>query len=68
MKQPSWEIFAMEKNRRRVLNVALNIAKGTHLEPKVYERMLLEQFVQGELTLDQVMYRLDVHQQYNPFA
>ena len=51
--------LATPEARQRALTVALNIAKGTPLEPRKYERMMLDQFVRGELTLGQVLERLE---------
>ena len=51
--------FADEATRRRALTIVLRIAEGIQLEPKAYERMLLEQFVHGQLPLDQVLERLE---------
>lgn len=46
--------FWNSSNRRKAVDFALNMVKDTQLEPGVYERMLLEQFVQGEITLEEV--------------
>jgi hypothetical protein len=48
-----------EQGRRRAVTVALTLTENTHLAPKHYERMLLEQFVRGELTIDQVVAKLE---------
>lgn len=53
LKRPN-ALLADEQGRRRLVTVALNIAQGTPLAPKQYERMLLDQFVRGALTLDEV--------------
>lgn len=57
-------LTSTEQGRRRLVTVALNIVKGTALEPKEYERMLLEQFVHGNLTIDQVIQRLEQNAAY----
>lgn len=44
--------------RQRQLRELLRGAAGTHLEPTAYERQLLSQFEQGQLTLGQVLQRL----------
>ncbi|WP_046243459.1 hypothetical protein [Hymenobacter terrenus] len=44
-----------EQGRRRILDVILNITKGTALEPQLYEQVLLDQFVRGELTDEHVL-------------
>ena len=48
-----------ESGRRRMISVILKITKGTRIEPKAYERMLLDQFVRGELTDDHVLILLN---------
>jgi len=53
--------------RRRAVEVALRLVAGTPLAPNAYEQELLDQFVQGDLTLDQLEYRMEVHRQDNPF-
>ncbi|MGI4865453.1 MAG: hypothetical protein ACRYFZ_16135 [Janthinobacterium lividum] len=44
-----------EQERKRLVTGALNLTAGTSLAPKPYERMLLDQFVRGNLTIDQVL-------------
>ena len=51
-----------EHGRQRLVTAALRIAEGTRLMPKQYERMLLDQFVRGNLTLDEVVARLEVQE------
>lgn len=51
-----------EHGRQRMVTVALNIACGTYLMPKAYERRLLDQFVRGNLTLDEVTARLEAQE------
>ncbi len=51
-----------EHGRQRLVTAALNIVHGTRLMPQEYERMLLDQFVRGNLTLDEVIARLDVQE------
>lgn len=43
-----------EQDRRRAVAFALRFACGTHLDPTPYERVLLDCFVRGELTLDEL--------------
>ncbi|RPD44165.1 BLUF domain-containing protein [Hymenobacter sediminis] len=43
-----------EADRRRAIAWALSFAQGTRLEPTEQERLLLERFASGELTLTQV--------------
>ena len=47
-------LLSTEDGRRRVLTAALNLTENTRFEPSKYERELLDRFVWGELTLDQV--------------
>lgn len=47
-----------EPGRRRILAAVLTLTEDTRLAPSVYERELLDRFVWGELTLDQVEARL----------
>ena len=47
-----------ESGRQRLVTAALNLTQGTALAPKAYERMLLDHFVRGILTLDEVLARL----------
>jgi len=56
---PSASLLDTEPGRQRLVTVALNITQGTALAPEAYERMLLDQFVRGVLTLDEVLARLD---------
>ena len=51
-----------KSGRQRLVTVALNSAQGTALAPKPYERMLLDQFVRGVLTLCEVMTYLDAQE------
>ena len=48
-------LLTTESGRRSMVSVILKITKGTRIEPKAYERMLLDQFVRGELTDDHVL-------------
>ena len=52
-------ILATEEGRRRVLAAVLTLTDNTRLAPSRYERELLDRFVWGELTLDEVVVRLD---------
>jgi hypothetical protein len=45
--------------RQRAVESALNFVNNTDLDPSAYERNLLEQFVQGELSIDQVQVMLE---------
>jgi hypothetical protein len=52
-------LLATTAGRQRLLNAALNIARNTPLDPQDAERALLQQFVHGTLTLDEVLARLE---------
>ena len=39
--------------------LALSLSEGTALAPQPYEQLLLEQFIRGELTLEQVVTQLE---------
>ena len=47
--------LSSEPARRRAVKLALNLTENTALAPQAYERLLLEQFITGELTIDQVV-------------
>lgn len=44
-----------EESRRQAVKLGLALTENTPLAPNVYECMLLEQFIQGKLTIDQVV-------------
>jgi len=44
--------------RQRLLDMALNLTRNTRLAPSAQEQQLLTLFVQGTLTLDQVLEQL----------
>lgn len=52
-------VLGTEQGRRRAVLVALSLSENTPLAPHPYERLLLEQFIRGELTLDQVLTQLE---------
>ncbi|UYZ59819.1 hypothetical protein [Hymenobacter latericus] len=47
------------EQRRRAVTWALRLAKHSALAPGKYERRLLAQFIRGDLTLEQVLQRLE---------
>ena len=47
-------ILTTEEGRRRALAATLVLTENTTLAPSRYERELLDRFVWGELTLDEV--------------
>jgi hypothetical protein len=51
--------LATEQARRRFVDNALKFTDGTPLAAGPYERLLLDQFVRGELTIDQVLVYLE---------
>jgi hypothetical protein len=53
------QLLSTPQHRQRLVTAALDFVKGTPLFPSVYEHHLLEQFVQGSLTIEQVIVRLD---------
>ena len=55
----SESLLVTEDGRRRVLVAVLTLTENTCLAPSVYERELLDRFVWGELTLDQVEAHLE---------
>ena len=58
MNQP-FSTIASESVRQRFVTGLLNLTHGTRLAPSSEEQALLKQFVQGELTLDQVLAQLE---------
>ena len=48
-------VLGTEQARRRAVLLALSLSENTPLAPQSYERMLLERFIRGELTLNQVI-------------
>jgi hypothetical protein len=48
-----------EEGRRRLVASILTLTENTRLAPDTYEQELLEQFVRGEMTIDDVLSRLD---------
>ena len=53
-------ILATEEGRRRALVAVLTLTENTCLAPLRYERELLDRFVWGELTLDEVEARMEL--------
>ena len=52
-------LLSTEHSRRRAVTLTLKLTENTPLAPKHYERMLLDQFIRGELTIDEVVARLE---------
>lgn len=53
-------LLTSQAGRQRLLRMALWVTQGTALAPTTRERQLLDRFVEGELTIDQVLAQLDV--------
>ncbi|WP_157780922.1 antitoxin VbhA family protein [Hymenobacter sedentarius] len=51
--------FPAEQSRQRAVAFALALTRDTRLAPQPYEQMLLDQFVRGEMTIDQVLSSLE---------
>jgi hypothetical protein len=50
---------ATPEARERVVQATLDFVKGTALEPQRYEQTLLRLFFEGNLTIEQVIERLE---------
>ena len=57
--QADCSALATEQGRQLAVRFALRLTENSPLAPKQYERLLLEQFVHGELSLDQVIAQLE---------
>ncbi|MBJ6110797.1 hypothetical protein JAO73_17365 [Hymenobacter sp. BT523] len=55
---PSASVLATAQGRQRLVMTALRLTENTALAPQAYERALLDRFVAGELTIDEVLQRL----------
>lgn len=53
-------VLRTEQARRRAVLLALSLSENTPLAPQPYEQMLLERFICGELSLDQVIVQLEL--------
>lgn len=56
---PPLTVLATEQSRQRLVTAALKLTESTTLAPGPYERELLARFVAGELTIDEVLARLE---------
>lgn len=45
--------------RQKLVSFARLLVQGTPLEPMAYEQQLLQQFIDGEVSIDEMSYRLD---------
>lgn len=48
------------QERRKYVDTIVAFTKGTHLEAGAYECGLLEEFVQGVLTIEEVIYLVEL--------
>jgi hypothetical protein len=53
------QLLSTEQSRQRIVRATLDFVSGTALYPSRYEQFLLVQFVRGNLTIDQVVQRVD---------
>ena len=51
---------ASEQSRQQLIKVAISFREGTYVVTEPAQRQLLTQFVQGRLTLDEVVYYLEL--------
>ncbi|WP_426058453.1 hypothetical protein [Hymenobacter sp. B1770] len=52
-------LLSTEHGRRRAVRFALALTHNTHLAPQRFEEELLDQFVRGELSIEQVLTHLE---------
>jgi hypothetical protein len=55
----SSSLLNTEQGRRRAVRFALTITRDTPLAPRLHEQRLLDQFVRGELSIDEVLANLE---------
>jgi hypothetical protein len=53
------QLLATPQGRQQLVAAALDFVAGTALLPGDYERVLLNQFVEGSLTIEQVLEHLE---------
>jgi hypothetical protein len=53
------QLLATPQGRQQLVSAALDFVAGTALIPSEYERILLKQFVDGSLTIEQVLEHLE---------
>jgi hypothetical protein len=54
------QLLATQPGRQQLVTAALDFVVGTALIPSNHERVLLKQFVEGSLTIEQVLEHLGV--------
>jgi len=52
--------LATEQSRQRLVEAVISFTQGTSIFPEPYERQLLDQFVRGRMTIDEVVYYLEI--------
>jgi hypothetical protein len=57
--QPTTQPATTREARARLVNATLDFVTGTPLYPQPYEYTLLQLFVEGDLTIDEVVQRLE---------
>jgi hypothetical protein len=55
----SIQLLSDKESRARLVRATADFVKGTPLDPQPYEKTLLQLFVEGELTIDEVVQRLE---------
>ncbi|MGI4733713.1 MAG: hypothetical protein ACRYG7_00880 [Janthinobacterium lividum] len=50
-----------EQSRQQLIKAVISFRDGTHIVTEPTQRQLLNQFVQGRLTLDEVVYYLEMN-------
>lgn len=48
--------------RTRVVNATIDFVQGTQLEPQPYEQSLLRLYVEGHLTIEEVIQHLEANE------
>lgn len=61
MINPSSSLSTLQA-RRLAVSLALNFTPTPYLQPSPYKQLLLDAFVRGDLTMDQVMVHLEAHE------
>ncbi|HEX8424968.1 hypothetical protein [Hymenobacter sp.] len=59
MNTPTFSFLENKEKRQYAVAWALRFAQNTPLDPSPYERALLTRFVDGNLTIDQVLEQLE---------
>jgi hypothetical protein len=51
--------LATEQSRQRLVSAVISFTQGTSIFIEPYEKQLLDQFVRGRMTIDEVVYYLE---------